>query len=87
VRYRRSARTLSRRVGDEVLIARPGGGDVLSLSGTGSAIWNLLGHPSTTSELADEMAQMYESASEEIANDIDKFVHALIAKNLVQRDV
>jgi hypothetical protein len=85
LRFRRSHRALFRRVGDEVLVAVPGDGEVVSLFGTGTAIWESIAHPASVAELARTLAEEYGASPDEIAADIETFLDQLLEKRVVER--
>lgn len=61
---------LSRRVGVDVLVALPGGGDVHQLSGGASAVWAGLEAPSTAPELVDRLAAEHGAVGADIGQDV-----------------
>jgi coenzyme PQQ synthesis protein D (PqqD) len=64
------------------VIARPEGGDVVSLRGTGVVIWELLARPISTADAVASLAQLYRVAPEEIESDVAAALHELIGRGL-----
>ena len=83
--FKKSPRALSRVVGDEVLIAVPQDRQVLSLSSTGRAIWELLDSPITIPELVLRLARLYECQEDSIAPDVNAFLNQLLERRAVER--
>lgn len=89
VRFRRSDRALSRRVGAEVLVTTPGDPDVHELSGGAMAVWAVLEIPRTLTELVDDLAGAHGAQPAEIADDVEGCLLTLMACGAVEevRDV
>ena len=84
-RFVRNEAVLTREVETAVLLLGPRGGDVLSLSGAGTAIWELLRSPKTLEELVEELAERYHVTSADIAEDVRGIVDALLDQALLRR--
>jgi hypothetical protein len=82
VAYRRSAGVLSRRVGQEVIVASAEG-DPYLLTGTGLAMWNLLRTPRTVSELVRELSTAYGAPPADVGSDVEPFLAELVSRGLV----
>jgi hypothetical protein len=82
VAYRRSAGVLSRRVGEEVIVASAEG-DPYLLTGTGLAMWNLLRTPRTVSELVRELSVTYGAPPADVGSDVEPFLAELVSRGLV----
>lgn len=84
-RYVRTDAVLTREVETAVLLLRPDGGEVLSLSGSGTAIWELLRRPMTMEELVQKLAERYHVAPDRIAEDVRGTVHSLLDRSLLRQ--
>jgi hypothetical protein len=84
-RYVRTHDVLTREVETAILLLRPKGGDVLSLSGAGTAIWDLLRRPMTLDDLVHSLAERYHVAPEDIVNDVRDTVDSLLEQALLRR--
>jgi hypothetical protein len=80
--YRRSLGVLSRRVGEEVIVAGEEG-DPYLLTGTGLTIWNLLRTPRTETELVQELSEAYGAPRAAVSSDVQPFLADLISRGLV----
>lgn len=84
-RYVRRHDVLTREVETAVLLLRPGGGDVLSLSGAGTAIWDLLRRPMTLDDLVHTLAERYHVAPEDIVHEVRSTVDSLVEQALLRQ--
>ncbi|HEX6231076.1 MAG TPA: PqqD family protein [Actinomycetota bacterium] len=84
MRFRRSPRTLERRVGAEVLVMTTDGPDVHELSGGAVAVWEELGSPRTVLEIVDRLAAEHAVESAEIAEQVRGCVDQLVGLGLVE---
>lgn len=84
LRYVRSDAVLTREVETAVLLLRPEGGDVLSLSGAGTTIWELLRRPMTLDELVQQLVERYHVAPADIADDVRETVGSLLEQSLLR---
>jgi hypothetical protein len=82
VAYRRASTVLSRRVGQEMIVASAVGEPHL-LTGTGVAIWNLLRTPRTVSELVRELTAAYGAPHASVSSDVQPFLADLVSRGLV----
>jgi coenzyme PQQ synthesis protein D (PqqD) len=82
--YARSV-ALSRRVGDEVLLARPEGSGVDRLSIPASALWLLLERPRTRADLIRLLGADFEMGAEEMAGHIDRLIRELESSGWIAR--
>lgn len=83
VAYRRSSGVLSRRVGEEVIVASAEG-DPYLLTGTGLTIWNLLSTPRTVPQLVRELSATYGAPPAAVRSDVEPFLADLISRGLVE---
>jgi hypothetical protein len=74
----RSPNTLSRVVGSEILLTAPGRVDVVRLTGTAGAVWELLDTPQTLSSLVDALSRTYRAAPEAMAADVKRLLSQLL---------
>jgi hypothetical protein len=84
VRFRRSDRVLSRRVGADVLVTIPGDEDVHELSGSAIAVWAVLETPRTLTELVGDLADAHAAQPAEIADDVEGCLLTLMAHGVVE---
>lgn len=82
VAYRRSPAVLSRRVGEEVIVASTEGEPHL-LTGTGLTIWNLLRTPRTVPELVRKLTAAYGAPRASVRSDVQPFLADLVSRGLV----
>lgn len=80
--YRRSPGILSRRVGEEVIVASAEGEPHL-LTGTGLIIWNLLSTPRTVPELVRELTAAFGTPRAAVTSDVQPFLADLVSQGLV----
>lgn len=85
-RYRRSAEVLSRRMPDRVLLLATTDEEVVSLSGTGTVLWDLLAEPAATDELAVALASIYGADAAVVRRDIEPVLAELAERRLVLAD-
>jgi coenzyme PQQ synthesis protein D (PqqD) len=71
-----------RRVGEEVIVASAEG-DPCLLTGTGPAIWDLLGTPRTVSQLVRELSAAYGAPPAAVRSGVRSFLADLIARGFV----
>jgi hypothetical protein len=55
------------------------------LNDVGSRIWQLVGSPATTDQIADVIAREFDVAPERAAADVTEFLGALDARGLIRR--
>ena len=75
--YSRSEEILWRRVGPQVLVADPAGGDVASLSEPTSATWLLLEEPRTIDTIIDALAGEFDVVPSGIAGHVSRILRTL----------
>ena len=66
------------------MIAVPQDNEIISLTSTGSAIWELLEHPMSISNLLSQLADHYGCTQESIAPDVDLFLNQLVDRGALQ---
>jgi hypothetical protein len=82
-RFVQAPTTLSRRVGDEVLLTRVGWDGVDQLSPTAAAVWTLLDSPSNVPDLADRVSQRYSLDPRVLEQDIGTLLQELVTRGWV----
>ena len=60
----RSPRVLWRRVADGVLLLAPGAAEPMIITGSGAAIWELLGSPMDAQDVAWRLAELFDTTAE-----------------------
>jgi coenzyme PQQ synthesis protein D (PqqD) len=83
-RFRRSASTLWRDVGGEILLAPPGREDFDQLTGTAATVWLLLEEPQSLEELVGTLADLYGTEAESITVDVERLVSDLVQSGSVR---
>ena len=86
IAYARSAGLLSRRVGDEMIVATSTG-DAHLLTGTALTIWTLLAVPKTLPQLVEEIAAGYRAHPNAVGPDVQAFVSDLVSRGLAHEVV
>jgi hypothetical protein len=81
--YQRAPDVLWRRTADRVLLAPPGEGEMVSLSGTGVALWELLAEPSDLDRLATRLAVAYRADEHVVAMDVLPVLRDLARRGFV----
>jgi hypothetical protein len=74
---------LTRRVGDEVLLARPEGSGVDRLSVPASALWLLLERPRTRADLIRALAADFEMGVDEMVGHADRLIRELESRGWI----
>lgn len=74
----RSSSVLSRVVGSDVFLTAAGRGDVVRLTGTAGAVWELMENPQTIASLVAALNRRYDAARETIAADVERLVDQLL---------
>jgi Coenzyme PQQ synthesis protein D (PqqD) len=85
VAYGRSDRVLWRRGFQSVLLLQPGRHEVVSLSGAGTALWELLATPRTVAEAADRLSGEYGVPADQVATDIAGVLEDLAKREILYR--
>lgn len=84
VRYVRAEDVVWRQnPGEVVLLAR--GDDVVRLSGTGNALWDLLARPRSLDELVSRLAPAYSAVPEQVASEVRPVLDELVRRQAVAR--
>ena len=83
--YGRSERVLWRRGYETVLLLQPGQREVVSLSGAGTALWELLATPTTVAEAADRLSSEYGVPADQVATDIRSVLDDLAEREILYR--
>lgn len=73
----RNPAVLWRRTLDGAVLLVPGRAEPLRLNATAAIVWDLLDEPATTAQLAAEVAEAFDIASQEASADITAGVGAL----------
>lgn len=84
IRYQQSAEAMTRRVGDDVLVATPVDEQVHELSGGASAVWQELRTPRTMVNLVDRLATAHRVAPSDIAAQVEECLDALVRLQVVE---
>jgi hypothetical protein len=84
IRYSRGKRVLWRQASDRVLLLPAADGELVSLSGTGVALWELLTEPIELTELSALMATAYDVSPQVIAADVLPILEDLTRRGLVE---
>lgn len=84
-RFRRSASTLWREVGGEILLAPPGREDLDQLSGTAATVWILLEEPQTIQELVSTLGDLYNTQAEAITAEVEQLVYDLVSRGSIRQ--
>lgn len=83
--YGRSERVLWRRGHETVLLLQPGQPEVVSLTGAGTALWELLATPTTVAAAADRLSGAYGVPADEVATDIQGVLDDLAERKILYR--
>jgi hypothetical protein len=78
---------LSRRVGNERLLALPDRDEIDTVNGTGGTLWELLETPGTVADLSKALAEIYETSSEALVPEVSRFIGVLLERQLVERAI
>jgi hypothetical protein len=81
----RSAAVLSRSVGDETILVRPGREDIDVLSATASLVWTMLEEPSTVLSITEFLAGIYPAERPRIEQDVHRLVAEMEERGWVTR--
>jgi hypothetical protein len=82
--FQRSPGALFRRVGGDVILARPGREDFDSLSSTASAAWELLDTPKGLDQLVNELAVQYGMQPHSITSDVAALLLDLLRRGWIE---
>jgi hypothetical protein len=83
--YVRSDQVLWRRGHQAVLLLRPGEREVVSLSGAGIALWELLATPTTVAAAAERLSGEYGVPADQVASDIKSVLDDLAERDILHR--
>jgi len=83
--YGRSERVLWRRGYETVLLLQPGQREVVSLSGAGIALWELLETPTTIAAAAERLSGEYGVPTDRVATDIQTVLDDLTDREILYR--
>jgi hypothetical protein len=83
-RIRRPPGVLWRRSLDAVVLLPPGAPDVITLAGTGPAVWQLLAEWRSEDELADVLTAAYGSTPDVVVRDLGPLLRALEAAGALE---
>ena len=81
--FTRHPAALWRIVGDEVLLARRGSGDLDQLRGPATDAWELLGEAQTLGGLVETLADRYGQSPEAIRADVTTLLEEMLARGWV----
>lgn len=84
VLYGRGARVLWRQTRDRVLLLHATDGEMVSLTGTGVVLWDLLAEPMELSRLSEVMSAAYGVSADVITADVAPVLDDLSARQLVE---
>lgn len=82
VRYQRAETALWRRSADAVVVL-PVHGDVFTLRGSGSALWDVLARARTVTEAAQSLSVAYNRPADVIATEIEPVLEELVRRRAV----
>ena len=81
--WRRGTGVLSDVVDGRAVLIGPGGQEVITLNGVGSAVWDWLATPSTAEELAGKVVDRFADVDQATASrDVSAFLHELAEAGL-----
>ena len=83
--YTRHPAALWRIVGDEVLLARRGSGDLDQLRGSATDAWQLLYEPQTLGSLVEALADRYGQRPDAIRADVMALLDEMLVRDWVVR--
>jgi len=87
IKFRQSDSTLSRTVGDEILVTRPYSDAIDGLPASAADIWNRLASPVTLPQLVQDLSQAYSVDEAEIEPDVKALLVELLHKHLIEEFV
>jgi Coenzyme PQQ synthesis protein D (PqqD) len=82
--FRRSPQALHRRVGGDVILARPDRDDFDSLSSTAGAAWEILETPKGLDELVNQLSAAYRMQPHSIVSDVAELLLELLRRGWVE---
>ena len=75
---------LESRIDDETLLITMDEGRILSLEGTGRAVWDRIDQVADQDALVSELARLFEGTQAEIAQDVTRFCEDLARRGLIR---
>ena len=84
IRFRQAPSTLSRDMGDEILVTRPWSDRIEGLPAPASLVWRKLASPVTLPELLEDVSRAYGLEASAIADDVKSLLDELMHKHLVE---
>jgi hypothetical protein len=84
VRYSRGRRVLWRQTSDRVLLLPADDGELVSLTGTGLLLWELLAEPMELMEIADFMSATYGVTTDVVESDLVPVLDDLGHRGLIE---
>lgn len=85
--YRRASSVVWRKSHDAVLVRPVVQAEIVALSGTAEAMWELLVDRMTIDELSSKLAQTYAAPAAQIRDDIAPMLDDLVARGVIDRAV
>jgi Coenzyme PQQ synthesis protein D (PqqD) len=83
-RFHRAPGTLSRSVGEALLLVAPDRRDLHELSPTAVAVWDLLDEARSLSQIAELLTYRFDTLPGDIVTDVDTIVRHLVESGHVQ---
>ena len=84
--HKADARITETLVDDEVVVMNVVNGNFFSLTQTGKTIWSLIDGIRTRDSIIEHLAHEYETDSDQVASDVDRFLKHLSDAGLVELD-
>ena len=78
-----TANFVETRVDDEILIVDLDGGELLSLEGTGRAVWELIDGQRAQAEIVAALEREYDAPAGQIPGDVDALIEDMVRARLV----
>jgi hypothetical protein len=75
---------LVRDTGDHVLLLPTSGSALVQLSGTGPALWDLLGEPLSLDETVSRLAAAFSLSADDIEAEVDQVIRGLVAAGVLE---
>jgi len=76
--FRQAQSTMSRRVGDDVVVAVAGREDFDFLSGPAATVWSMLDKPRSSADLVDSLGRIYDIPARTIEEGVAKVLAHLV---------
>jgi hypothetical protein len=84
IKFRQAPSTLTRDIGDEILVTRAWSDGIQGLPAPASVVWRKLASPVTLPELLEDVSRAYEVEASMIADDVKSLLDDLMHKHLVE---